>query len=845
LSTTNGSVTIKTAAFGGLLNLQSGTTSDNWLLYHYSLDNTLRFNYNGAGADEFIMTSTGAATFSSSVTVNGALYVGQTGVTNGIINSNDGMYFNIDADASGSTPEFMFGKGRSGAGSGGTTFMTITNGGNVGIGNTAPLAKIQTEVGNTTSVGLYSASGLAITSSGGSTGNVYQISFGYGGGGATYGSSAIYGITESSAGYNTGALGFATRSATTDTAPTERMRIFSDGNVFIGLSPSNAGFKLDVNGTVNFISGTNDTTYLRVGNNSARQLLFSNFTNGSRLNSGHRLNASDSSGAIILATAGTDRLTIASTGAATFSSSVTATGMTIVGFSSASGLILNYGNASGQIEAINFRANGGANGVIGMQMVSAGVGDLWLGSSSGRVLTLYRDGNVGIGNISPLTKLTVNNAVSGAILPYINGTGLSYNNDGISVAGSNTNNTNIGNGITFYNNVASVGAYGPVISWSSMTAGGAYNATYAFITGVYRGAGGDSNWSTGDIIFGTGNSYGASERMRITSGGNVGIGNTLPSGRFHVTSTGITASSPSLGWPVYNAEQDANARLIYVDTEGNGNVSTAGSGATVVVQLGQYFDSRVVITPPGAGSAGPSDQGTGSGKDLMLKAGTSDNGIGLKGGRLYLNGGMGFGGSFNTNGGDILMQSLTGSGNVGIGKTPSSSRKLDVNGFIEAQRFYSSTNYLAFFPNYGNTVTWEIGSDIAYPGMYFYNASGGYVFRMTVAGSATFVGGVTSDIRTKQNIQVINNNAIEFIKELNPVSYEFIGDVVKKTRRGFIAQEVLQTSIPNLVLGDGDQPGGTYGLDYDGILALAVKAIQELKAENDLLRQDVNLLKNK
>jgi hypothetical protein len=32
--------------------------------------------------------------------------------------------------------------------------------------------------------------------------------------------------------------------------PTERMRIFSDGNVFIGSSPSNAGFKLDVNGSL-------------------------------------------------------------------------------------------------------------------------------------------------------------------------------------------------------------------------------------------------------------------------------------------------------------------------------------------------------------------------------------------------------------------------------------------------------------------------------------------------------------------------------------------------------------------------------------------------------------------
>lgn len=109
--------------------------------------------------------------------------------------------------------------------------LCVNDNGNVGIGTTLPLAKIQTEVGNTTGIGLYSASGLAITSTGGSTGNIYQISFGYGGGSATYGSSALYGLTESNVGYNTGALVFATRSETTDTAPTERMRITSGGTV--------------------------------------------------------------------------------------------------------------------------------------------------------------------------------------------------------------------------------------------------------------------------------------------------------------------------------------------------------------------------------------------------------------------------------------------------------------------------------------------------------------------------------------------------------------------------------------------------------------------------------------
>ena len=79
----------------------------------------------------------------------------------------------------------------------------------------------------------------------------------------------------------------------------------------------------------------------------------------------------------------------------------------IAGWSTGQGLKLNYGNSSGTVEALNFIANGGANGVIGMQMVSAGVGDLWLGGSGGRSLTLYRDGNVGIGTVTPGALLEV------------------------------------------------------------------------------------------------------------------------------------------------------------------------------------------------------------------------------------------------------------------------------------------------------------------------------------------------------------------------------------------------------------------------------------------------------
>jgi len=86
----------------------------------------------------------------------------------------------------------------------------------------------------TTDLGKFLSSGLSINSSGGVTNNMYQIAFGYKDTTGVYASSAIAGIAESSTGYNTGALIFATRALTTDTAPIERMRITSGGNVGIG-----------------------------------------------------------------------------------------------------------------------------------------------------------------------------------------------------------------------------------------------------------------------------------------------------------------------------------------------------------------------------------------------------------------------------------------------------------------------------------------------------------------------------------------------------------------------------------------------------------------------------------
>lgn len=105
---------------------------------------------------------------------------------------------------------------------------------------------------------------------------------------------------------------------------------------------------------------------------------------------------------------------------------------------------------------------------------------------------------------------------------------------------------------------------------------------------------------------------------------------------------------------------------------------------------------------------------------------------------------------------------------------------------------------------------------------------------ITSAGVFNSVGGGTSDLRTKQNIDYNFDNGIESILKLQPTKFKF-KIAPDKQRRGFIAQDVLEV-IPDLVLGNGEIEGGTYGLDYDGVLAVAVKAIQEQQCTINALK---------
>jgi len=112
---------------------------------------------------------------------------------------------------------------------------------------------------------------------------------------------------------------------------------------------------------------------------------------------------------------------------------------------------------------------------------------------------------------------------------------------------------------------------------------------------------------------------------------------------------------------------------------------------------------------------------------------------------------------------------------------------------------------------------------------------------------------VVSDRRAKSDIK---NSALglDFIKSLRPVSYFKKNDENKKTEYGFIAQEVEATLKK---AGDSNNgviyvdPDGNYGMRYNDIIPITVKAVQEqqelieeLKKENaELIKANAAILK--
>jgi hypothetical protein len=140
---------------------------------------------------------------------------------------------------------------------------------------------------------------------------------------------------------------------------------------------------------------------------------------------------------------------------------------------------------------------------------------------------------------------------------------------------------------------------------------------------------------------------------------------------------------------------------------------------------------------------------------------------------------------------------------------------------------------------------WNQGTSLDNQFVHFYTEGGGGTFRGSIdfnRGAGLVRYNTSSDYRLKSEIE--DFNASEIILNLKPKKYR-IGDAEQKTI-GFIAHE-LQEYYPQAVSGTKDQVNQNgdpiyQGVDYSQLTGLLVKAIQELKSENDNLKSRLEVL---
>jgi hypothetical protein len=374
----------------------------------------------------------------------------------------------------------------------------------------------------------------------------------------------------------------------------------------------------------------------------------------------------------------------------------------------------------------------------------------------------------------------------------------------------------------------------------------------------------------------------STERVRIDSSGNVGIGTSSPSRTLDVR--GFVSSS------------DGTTRTEMVNGGGVGYVGTS-TNHPLVIQTNNAERMRITSTGlVGIGTSSPSARlevsSASSGQLLSLvktvvstgganifmqsDSGNSGTAVQFNWGAEAYTSGQGGGGTANayplvlfTNGAERMR--ITSTGTVGIGVT-SPAQKLDVLGSVRLAfdggsnyvEFESTNNYVGRNGTTGDTwLNTAGGTNIAFGiggiEKARLNGSGEFVtggtadqgsFNLQCNGTGVWGAGAYtngSDARIKENITPIESG-LDVVAKLNPVTYKYKEDWSKdqSTQTGFIAQELL-TALEgkNYVDGVVQQGGqaGYYSVAYQNIIPILTKAIQELKAELDSVKAELQTLK--
>jgi hypothetical protein len=362
---------------------------------------------------------------------------------------------------------------------------------------------------------------------------------------------------------------------------------------------------------------------------------------------------------------------------------------------------------------------------------------------------------------------------------------------------------------------------------------------------------------------------GGVEAMRIDSNGNMGIGASSISNKLEVVQSASADASAAVraGTNGYAA----SLKLIANDVTGSRynilssfygsteqwSIRSGAADSTITFCTGSSATERMRIDSSGNLLIGTTSTSTViSGKAVNL------SGSGNVGYRCY-GGGTSVGHFYNTSGDTTIIGSCENSGAVlafHTGASAGSERMRILSGGnvligitslygSERVRIYTDSNandYALYAANVSGSGYHGIRSEIAGSGN---NTSTWHFIGVTAGINAYYLYGngttsYSSDERLKKNIETTRNGYLEDLAKLRVVKYNWLKDEENTPKElGLIAQEVEQV-FPNLIQEhELEGVGIRKNIKHSVMEFILIKAIQELKAELDSVKAELQTLK--
>ena len=755
--------------------------------------------------------------------------------------------------------------------------LIINSAANVGIGTTNPLARLDV-------VG--AGSGLALSFGITVPNNPLFIN--------TYGGFAGVGMDQATAGirlagdYSSGSnplvdIGYYSSATVSHANWVSRFKVINNGNVGIGTTTPTA--KLDVNGTVNFAANV----YHSIGGQK--------FFGGSG-GTNNYIYTGTSSFAFLNSSDTSTLMTILNGGNVGIGTSIPGRKLHIYGTQSA---IKLSNTGSGAWAGFEWSVGNGAYTAYSGLLDDTGRYFIDVGSN-GDDFTILQNGNVGIGTITPVSKLHVeqiqnaeslitirNNRQDAGDVPLF---GISAQNGVTNVSkisfyrgtggdsGYLTFSTKVDNASSLTEKVridgagnVGIGTISPatLLNISSASADGGKiliqsgtltnNNRAALLMSAINVNGQVGNVSIecihpnnqqSDMVFRTGatdaTSFGT-ERMRIDTTGNVGIGTTTPSTLLHAYGSDgryFTFSGVNGLFAIQRnvvSTGASNPVLSLINTQGMDATGAIGRGTGIQLDLGYGGSLSTVGTAArGARIAALGEtiyDATAANQNAVLAFFTSTAGTLTEKVRITSSGNIGIG----TTSPATLLQ-------VGTGTPIASGSGIQFGDDTSARIYRDSSTIIKVTGGFQSTTYVQAGNYLQTVGNLIYPASFSATQRLEVGNAAqnAWIDGITiapggnvvvagtltesSSIRYKENVKTIIAPILPKLNEIRPVTYNK-KDNPNNTEYGIIAEE-LNDLFPELV--NKNNNGEVESVNYSRLTVLLIKAVKELKEEIEILK---------